>query len=222
MKITNCAERLKQAMLIRNIKQAELCRLTDIPKSAMSQYVSGIIEPKRERVNILAEALNVSAAWLMGYEVAMSLNAPQREYFGDSLEVIKENTRMIPVFESVAAGFGCYANDQIIDYIPLAINSKSEADCTICIRVSGDSMYPKIEDGDLIVVEKCDSVDSGSIGVFLIDNENGVVKKVNYVYGQDWVELISLNPEYMPRRFEGVDVERVKTLGLVKKVIKNI
>lgn len=83
-------------------------------------------------------------------------------------------------------------------------------------------MYPKIENGDIIVVHKQDSVDSGQIGVFLIDGEEGVVKKANYVYGEPWLELLSINPEYMTRRFEGIDVERVKTLGLVKQVIKNI
>ena len=129
---------------------------------------------------------------------------------------------MIPLFESVAAGFGCYANNQVVDFIPLLIATDDEAENTICIRVSGNSMYPKIEDGDTIVVHKQTSVDSGQIGVFLIDDEEGVVKRANYVYGENWLELISINPEYMPRRFEGTEVERVKTLGLVKQVIKNI
>ena len=71
-------------------------------------------------------------------------------------------------------------------------------------------------------MHKQDSVDSGQIGVFLIDDEDGVVKRANYIYGEDWLELQSINPEYMTRRFEGAEVERVKTLGLVKQVIKNI
>ena len=141
---------------------------------------------------------------------------------GETINILKGQTRMVPLFESVAAGFGCYANNQIIDYIPLLIATDEETENTICIKVSGDSMYPKIENGDIIVVHKQDSVDSGQIGVFLIDGEEGVVKKANYVYGEPWLELLSINPEYMTRRFEGIDVERVKTLGLVKQVIKNI
>ena len=141
---------------------------------------------------------------------------------GDSLTLLDGKIRKIPLFESVAAGFGCCANNQIIDYIPLMIDSDAEADETICIKVSGNSMYPKIEDGDIIAVHKQSSIDSGKIGVFLIDNEDGVVKKANYVYDEDWLELLSFNPEYMPRRFEGPDVERVKTLGLVKQIIKMI
>ena len=216
MKIMSCCERIKEAMKANKIKQVTLCELTGIPKSAMSQYVSGIITPKDDRLSRLANALGVSPAWLKGYDVPMQ---PDKI---SGLEFLQGNVHMAPLFESVAAGFGCYANDQVIDYVPLLINNEADAEQTICIKVSGDSMYPKIENGDIIVVQKMDSVDSGSIGVFLIDNEEGVVKRANYNYGEDWLELLSLNPEYMPRRFEGRDVERVKTLGLVKQVIKNI
>ena len=216
MKIQSCSVRIKEAMQIKKIKQVALCELTGIPKSAMSQYVSGTISPKDDRLNLLARALGVSAAWLKGFDVPM-----QAEKIS-GLEIMHDNVHMAPLFESVAAGFGCYASDQVIDYVPLLIHNDADAEQTICIKVSGDSMYPKIENGDIIVVQKMDSVDSGSIGVFLIDDEEGVVKRANYVYGEDWLELISLNPDYMPRRFEGRDVERVKTLGLVKQVIKNI
>ena len=187
----------------------------------MSQYLKGSFEPKPERVSALAKALKVSEAWLMGYDVPMEVQK-SKVFPGEAINILQGQTRMIPLFESVAAGFGCYANNQIIDFIPLLITTDEEAENTICIKVSGNSMYPKIENGDTIVVHKQTSVDSGQIGVFLIDNEEGVVKRANYVYGENWLELLSINPEYMPRRFEGVEVERVKTLGLVKQVIKNI
>lgn len=216
MKNVSCCERIREAMKINNIKQVTLCEKTGIPKSAMSQYVNGTISPKDERLGLLANALGVSPAWLKGYDTPMQ---PDKI---SGIEFLQGNVHLAPLFESVAAGFGCYASDQIIDYVPLLINNEADAEQTICIKVSGDSMYPKIENGDIIVVQKMDSVDSGSIGVFLIDDEEGVVKRANYVYGEDWLELLSLNPEYMPRRFEGREVERVKTLGLVKQVIKNI
>ena len=74
-------------------------------------------------------------------------------------------------------------------------------------------MYPKIEDGDIIVVRKQDSVDSGDIAVLLLDGDEGLVKKVNY--GSDWIELVSINPEYKPRRFEGREVLRLRVVGKV-------
>jgi len=66
-----CASRLKKGLEIRNMKQSELCRITKIPKSAISQYISGSFEPKQDRVFLIASALNVSEAWLMGFDVPM-------------------------------------------------------------------------------------------------------------------------------------------------------
>ena len=66
-----CAERIKKALSIKGMKQSDLRRLTKIPKSSMSQYMSGDYEPKQDRIYIIAKALNVSEAWLMGYDVPM-------------------------------------------------------------------------------------------------------------------------------------------------------
>lgn len=61
--------RLQQAMDMRKINQTELCEKTGIPKSAMSQYISGAFKPKQKRTYLLAQALDVDEAWLMGYDV---------------------------------------------------------------------------------------------------------------------------------------------------------
>lgn len=210
-------QQLKKAMSIRNISQAELCEKTKIPKSAMSQYVSGAFKPKQERTYLIAKALNVNEAWLMGYE-DVSMEPQQLESNIQSLDQSKVYN--IPVFESVSAGFGVYASDYIVDYIPIYIKNPADAKDMLCIKVKGDSMYPKIEDGDIVVVRKQSSVDSGSIAVVLIDNEEGLVKKV--VYNENLIELISINPEYAPKRFEGKDVLRVSVVGLVKQIIKEV
>lgn len=68
---SNCSERIATALAIRNMKQSELCEITKIPKSAISQYISGAFEPKQDRIYLIAQALDVSEAWLMGYDVPM-------------------------------------------------------------------------------------------------------------------------------------------------------
>lgn len=62
---------LKYAMSEKNITQKELCEKTGIPKSAMSQYISGAFKPKQKRTYLIAKALQVNVAWLMGYDVPM-------------------------------------------------------------------------------------------------------------------------------------------------------
>lgn len=70
-KLARCCDRISYALRVRGMKQSELCQLTKIPKSAISQYISGAFEPKQDRVFIISRALNVSEAWLMGYDVPM-------------------------------------------------------------------------------------------------------------------------------------------------------
>ena len=70
-RIDTCANRIKTALSVRRMKQSELCQLTKIPKSAISQYVSGCFEPKQDRIYFIAKTLDVSEAWLMGYDVPM-------------------------------------------------------------------------------------------------------------------------------------------------------
>lgn len=77
--LERCSERIAKALSIRNMKQAELCERTKIPKSAISQYLSGAFEPKQDRLHIIAKALDVDPVWLMGYDVPMEVqkNSPE-------------------------------------------------------------------------------------------------------------------------------------------------
>lgn len=63
--------RLKYAMEVRDIKASELSEKANIPKSAISQYLSGLYEAKQKAIFKLANVLNVSEAWLMGLDVPM-------------------------------------------------------------------------------------------------------------------------------------------------------
>ena len=66
-----CASRICKAMQIRNMRQVDLSLKTGIPKSAISQYCSGSFSPKQKRLFLIAQALNVDEAWLMGLDVPM-------------------------------------------------------------------------------------------------------------------------------------------------------
>lgn len=66
--VKTTAKRLKEALDMRGLKQTDLAQLTGLPKSAISQYISGKIEPKQDKLYILAKTLNVDVLWLMGID----------------------------------------------------------------------------------------------------------------------------------------------------------
>ena len=63
--------RLNQALEIRNMKPVELSQRTGLSKARISQYTNGVYEAKQKALYLIARALNVSEAWLMGYDVQM-------------------------------------------------------------------------------------------------------------------------------------------------------
>jgi len=105
---------------------------------------------------------------------------------------------------------------QLIERIPIqGLNNESDY---FILRVSGNSMYPKIEEGDKVMIRRQSNVDSGDIAAILFDNESATIKKV--IYGEDWLELVPINPDYMTKRIEGADLERCRVLGKVVQLIK--
>lgn len=200
--------RLKESIEKSGLSYVELERITKIAKSSIQRYASGSTKKiPIDAIQSIARAVGVSAAYIMGWESNVS-PLPSNKIF------------MRPLYNSVAAGFGAPAENTIVSYIPTFINNSLEKDKYIWVNVEGDSMSPLIDDGSKILIRMQESVDSGQIAVVLIDNEEAVVKKVEY--GTDYVTLISVNPYYPPRKFEGREVLRVRVVGVVKEVSKEL
>lgn len=204
--------KIKALRLEKGMSLEELGKCVGVSKSTVQKWESGYIaNMKRDKISLLAKVLGVSP------NTFIDDDPPERPNLA---YVIKDGIYNVPVYETVSAGFGAYACNEVIDYVPTVISNPYEAEDTIAIKVKGDSMYPKIEDGDIIVVRKQESVDSGSIAVVLLDGDEGLVKKVKY--GSDWIDLVSINPEYKVKHFEGEEVERVRVVGLVRQIIKTV
>ncbi len=99
-RIATCAERIKHALRFKGLKQSDLCRLTKIPKSALSQYISGAYEPKQDRIYLISKALNVSEAWLMGLDVPME-RQERKEPSSDKMQLTEGESILLDLFRRV-------------------------------------------------------------------------------------------------------------------------
>lgn len=186
----------------------EVGNFVGVNKSTVKKWEDGdISNMRRDKIALLAEILQMSPLVLLTEDSEIS-------------PVSRENVYMRPLYDSVAAGFNVLAQNTVVGYIPTQIMSPSEQEKYIWVNVVGDSMSPMIDDGSKVLIKLQESVDSGQIAIVLIDDEEAVVKRV--VYGDDWIELQSVNPYYPPRRFEGQDITRIRVMGLVKEVSKSI
>ena len=115
-KVESCAKRLAFALSMRNMKQTDLCSSTGIPKSAISQYIKGSFEPKQDRIFLMAKALNVSEAWLMGYEVPME----KEKLPTDEMTLTDGEKVLIELFRQVPE----YDQRMLLDMIKVALNNR--------------------------------------------------------------------------------------------------
>ena len=92
-RVATASDRIKEALAMRKMRQADLVRATGIDKGSISYYISGKYEPKNEAVYKMAKALNVADMWLWGYDVPMErpLSQKQADELADIVERIKKD-----------------------------------------------------------------------------------------------------------------------------------
>lgn len=211
------ASRLRTALELRGMKQAELVELTGIGKSSISTYLRGSYIPKQKNIYKMAKALNVNEAWLMGEDVDPTRQNAYSEPSDSSLVTIH-------YAGPVAAHFDATPDDAYEQRtIPAQWIGRRRPEDFFLATVSGDSMYPQFQDGDEILCLRCSDMGiSGRIGIMLLGGDEATVKRIEYKPGEDWIDLIPINPEFKPRRIEGVDLEQCRVVGRVIKVIRTV
>lgn len=199
-------ERLKQLRKEHKMTQEQLGEIIGVQKAAIQKYEKGTVQNiKRASLLKLAETLHTTPEYILGWD------APDNIQSAGAIPSVQ-----IPIIGKVAAGISCFAENNIVGYENVHEKEIGKNDQYAFLQVTGDSMYPMFMEGDFVLIRIQSSVDSGSYAVVTIDNEDGVVKRV--VYGQDFIELQSINPMYPPRRFENGDVLRIRVFGVVKEI----
>ncbi len=216
--------KIKRLSKEKGIKQGFLCSQLGMTYAYLNDVAKGKSTMSEERIKKIADVLGTTYEYLTDQTEDPNPHPNKKTSEISNAEIIAgkngNNIYMIPIFENVSAGFGVYADDYITGYLPMYFSSPKDAEESIFITVVGDSMYPKIESGDTVLVHKQDIVDSGTIAVVLLDEDEALVKRV--VYDKDWIELQSINPMYPPMRLEGADVLRIRVLGAVKMILKRV
>lgn len=78
-RVARLQDRLREALDIRGMKAIELSEKLDITRGTISCYLSGKTSPKADRLHLISKILNVSEAWLLGYDVPMNRTEEQKK-----------------------------------------------------------------------------------------------------------------------------------------------
>ena len=144
----------------RSLTQMDLSEYLGISRQAVANYESGKREPDFETLRKLSKLFNVSTDLLI----------ENKTYFSDKIR--------IPVLGDVAAGIPIEAITDVMDYEEISPDLVKDGSEFFALRIKGDSMEPKISDGDVVIVRKQEDVDSGQIAIVCINGESATCKKI--------------------------------------------
>lgn len=202
--MSSFAERLEDALTMRDMSPAELSRATGIGEGAISQYRKGICKAAQKNLEKIAHALNVSIPWLMGV-----VDTPTPSDSLPSNVVPLQPMKKIPLVGRIACGTPILAEQNIEDYIDLPGHIHAD----YALTCKGDSMINTgIQDSDVVYIHQQPEVENGQIAAVLVDEDEATLKR--FYYDGDIITLVAENSRIPPMVFSGSDIDRVRVLGL--------
>ena len=187
--------RLEKAMDAAELKPIDLANAAGFSESTISQYRSGRSTPKKDRLIVLARALHVSPAWLMGFDVPMEES------------IMPVSTKSYPVLGYIACGEPIFMPEPMELYTVEGAEVKAD----FVLIAKGDSMVDaRINDGDIVFIRSQPVVENGEIAAIAIGDE--CLLKRFYKEG-NVITLVSANPKYAPKVYMEPYAEQIRVMG---------
>ena len=181
--------------------QQDMCNDLGWKKGTVSAWVNGTRMPKMDKIDIMCK--------YFGCE--------RDDLLFDAREMKMMRSVSIPVYARVAAGIPLEASEEIVDREEIP-KKWTEFGDYYGLRIRGDSMQPRIEEGDVVIVRKQSTADDGQTVIALVNGNDAVCKKLK-VY-KDGIALVSNNPMYPPMYFSASDTQDipVRIIGRVVEI----
>lgn len=184
----------------RHISQTVLAKHFGLTQQAIGKWETNASSPNPNQLKELAKYFNTSIDYLISgndniYDV------------GESKEI---DGYAIPILGTVKAGYNAYAFNEDLGTEFANVSRPSEY---FYLMVKGDSMEPRIKDGDLALVHRQATLDNGDLGVIVYGDDEGTLKK--YFKNGDTIILQPFNPAYESLILTKEDLNHVYIAGKV-------
>ena len=191
--------RIKSAREDLKLTKRELAKRIGVHESSINKYEKGLVDIPLSKISELSRVLNVTEAYLMGWE-----------------DEQKPQGLQIPVLGTVAAGIPISAVEDILDYeeVPQSWENQGEF---FGLRIKGDSMQPKMDDGDVVIVRQQSDANSGDTVIALVNGDDATCKKLQKT--ENGIMLVSTNPNYLPMFFTNEEIV-TKPVVILGKVVE--
>ena len=191
--------RIKSAREDLKLTKRELAKRIGVHESSINKYEKGLVDIPLSKISELSRVLNVTEAYLMGWEDEQKLQGLK-----------------IPVLGTVAAGIPISAVEDILDYeeVPQSWGNQGEF---FALKIKGDSMEPRMESGDVVIVKQQPDANSGDTVIVLVNGDDATCKKLQKT--DNGIMLVSTNPKYPPMFYSTEDIQ-TKPVVILGKVVE--
>ena len=195
-------ERIKIARKSAGLTQLELAKKTDLSRSYIGDIEKDRYNPSVSTLQLIATATNTPLAELLpSTKTASSTGRGVR----------------IPVLGRVVAGIPIEAIEEILDYEEITPELAATGEF-FALKVRGNSMEPTLKDGDVVIVKKQPTVDSGDIAIVLVNSDDATVKEIKE--SPAGITLIGHNAAvYTPQFYSNHDIETLP-IQIIGKVVE--
>ena len=199
-------ERIRDLREKLNISQVDFADKINVSKQTLYKYENNLITNiPSDKIEAAANITHVSPAYLMGWDnITPIANGIKNRKRGITINVLGK----------VAAGIPLEAMEDIIDTEEITEELASTGNF-FGLQIHGDSMAPRMCEGDIVIVRQQDDAESGEIIIAMVNGDEATCKRLRKY--RDGIELISNNPAYAPMFFSNEDIieKPVKIIGKV-------
>lgn len=189
------ANELKRLREQKGLTQAELAKELNLSSSAIGMYETSKREPSYTILQTIADYFNVRIQTLLNNN---------------------SNPFVVPVLGRVQAGIPLEAIEDIIDYeeIPDEMAKQGEY---FGLQIKGDSMSPRFQEGDVVIVRKQANIDNDDIAIMLVNGNDATIKKIKK--DKNGIALIPLNPNYQIKYYSNAEIVELP-VNCIGKVVE--
>jgi len=205
-------ERIRERRKQLGLTVDELSERLGKNRATVYRYESNDIEKLPTTVlEPLAKALDVSPAYLMGWEENIEIHSnPDLSTLIQKYDNIKPiQLKRFPMLGAIACGEPIFADEDREHYIM----ADMDIDADFCLTAKGDSMInARIYEGDIVFIKEMPIVENGEIAAVIIEDE-ATLKRVYYYPDDNMLQLVAENPKYKPLVYQGPELDTIRILG---------
>lgn len=193
-------DNIQYYMDINKIERREFAKALGVPYSSLTDWINGNTYPRIDKIQRMADYFHIEKS-----DLVEPRNSSK-----------KTESIRIPVLGRIAAGIPLEMIEDIVDWEEVDAETAKQGEI-FALQIKGNSMEPRIVDGDVVIIRKQEDAENGDIVIASVNGDDATCKRLRKF--KDGIELVPNNPAYAPMFFSNQEIAN-KPVRILGKVIE--